>query len=195
MRKLIQYLKFLYNSKNQHGVHSPFVFNLVTKCFYNKANFAKYSELKSLQKPSVKKVKLIFRITDYFKPNQILTIGKSNPFLISPLLLGSHNAQHTSVETKSDLNQLLTKKPIFDLIFFEKDDNQIPFLEVFELLLPTTNNNTIWIFNDIYCNSETQKYWKTIQNHPKVTVTIDIFLFGLVFFRTEQLKEHFTIRT
>ena len=176
-------------------MHSPFVFNLVTKCFYNKANFAKYSQLKSLQKPSVKKVKLIFRITDYFKPNQILTIGKSNSFLISPLLLGSHNAQHTSVETKSDLNQLLTKKPIFDLIFFEKDDNQIPFLEVFELLLPTTNNNTIWIFNDIYCNSETQKYWKTIQNHPKVTVTIDIFLFGLVFFRTEQLKEHFTIRT
>lgn len=29
------YLKFLWNSKNEHAVHSPFVFNLVTKCFYD----------------------------------------------------------------------------------------------------------------------------------------------------------------
>lgn len=28
------YLNFLLKSKNQHGVHSPFVFDLVTKCFY-----------------------------------------------------------------------------------------------------------------------------------------------------------------
>ena len=29
------YLKFLWKSKNEHGVHSPFVFHLVTKCFYD----------------------------------------------------------------------------------------------------------------------------------------------------------------
>lgn len=32
------YLKFLFHSKNEHGVHSPFVFDLVTKCFYS-SNF------------------------------------------------------------------------------------------------------------------------------------------------------------
>jgi hypothetical protein len=36
--------------------------------------------------------------------------------------------------------------------------------------------------------------WKFIQNHPKVTVAIDTFQWGFVFFRTEQKKEHFTIR-
>jgi len=30
------YLKFLLKSTNQHGVHSPFVYNLVTRCFYAK---------------------------------------------------------------------------------------------------------------------------------------------------------------
>ena len=30
------YLKFLWHSKNEHAVHSPFVFNLITKCFYDK---------------------------------------------------------------------------------------------------------------------------------------------------------------
>lgn len=191
---ITNYLKFLYNSKNQHGVHSPFVFNLVTKCFYNKANFAEYSELKSLQKPSLKTVKLLFRIVNYFKPNDVLTIGKPNSSLILALLLGKQSAEHTSVETKGDLNQLLTEKPTFDLIFFETNNNQMPILEVFEFLLPTAKNNSVWIFNDIYSNSEIQNSWQTIKNHPKVTVTIDTFAIGLVFFRTEQQKQHFTIR-
>lgn len=33
--KAFSYLKFIYYSTNHHGVHSPFIFNLVTKCFYN----------------------------------------------------------------------------------------------------------------------------------------------------------------
>ena len=36
--------------------------------------------------------------------------------------------------------------------------------------------------------------WHIIKQHPKVTVTIDIFHLGIVFFRKEQAKEHFTIR-
>ncbi|HIE45904.1 MAG TPA: class I SAM-dependent methyltransferase, partial [Flavobacteriaceae bacterium] len=37
--------------------------------------------------------------------------------------------------------------------------------------------------------------WKYIKNHKKVTLTIDTFHLGFVFFRKEQFqKEHFTIR-
>jgi len=40
MNHLIKsYINFLFNSKNEHGVHSPFVFDLVTKCFYKKDNY------------------------------------------------------------------------------------------------------------------------------------------------------------
>jgi hypothetical protein len=37
--------------------------------------------------------------------------------------------------------------------------------------------------------------WETIKKHPQVTVTIDTFYWGIVFFRKAQAKEHFTIRT
>lgn len=37
-QQIKSYIKFLIHSKDEHGVHSPFVFDLVTKCFYN-SNF------------------------------------------------------------------------------------------------------------------------------------------------------------
>jgi predicted O-methyltransferase YrrM len=44
------YLKFLSKSTNQHGVHSPFVYQLITKCFYNKSNYDAYAQLKTYKK-------------------------------------------------------------------------------------------------------------------------------------------------
>ena len=36
MFRLASYLKFLLRSTNQHGLHSPFVYNFATKCLYTK---------------------------------------------------------------------------------------------------------------------------------------------------------------
>jgi hypothetical protein len=38
------------------------------------------------------------------------------------------------------------------------------------------------------------KAWEIIKQHPKVSVTINMYFWGIVFFRKEQLKQHFTIR-
>ena len=43
-------MKFLSKSTNQHGVHSPFVFNLVTKCFYDKTDFPAYKNISKFKK-------------------------------------------------------------------------------------------------------------------------------------------------
>lgn len=45
MHQIISYIKFLFKSKNQHGVHSPFVYDLVTKCFYDNTEYGAYSKL------------------------------------------------------------------------------------------------------------------------------------------------------
>lgn len=37
--KITSFLVFLLKSTNEHGVHSPFVFNFVTKCLYNKKKY------------------------------------------------------------------------------------------------------------------------------------------------------------
>ena len=58
------YLQFLWNSKNEHGVHSPFVFLLITKCFYNKKNLAPYFPN---METKTKKGKFLNRLFHYFQ--------------------------------------------------------------------------------------------------------------------------------
>ena len=46
----------------------------------------------------------------------------------------------------------------------------------------------------IYDSAEQNNQWKIIQTHSAVTVTIDLFYVGLVYFREGQAKEDFKIR-
>jgi hypothetical protein len=51
------------------------------------------------------------------------------------------------------------------------------------------------IFDDIHWSSEMELAWEKIKKHPRVTLTIDLFFLGYVFFRPEfRERQHFTIR-
>jgi predicted O-methyltransferase YrrM len=255
------YLKFLWQSKNEHAVHSPFVFNLLTKCFYDTKSKPEYSLLKQyrnslLQNKNTievtdfgagsrvfksnkrevaqiaktagitpKRAELLFRIVNYFQPDTLLEIGTSLGLATSALALGSRSvgtkAKITTLEGCPNTmaiakNQLLLlnvtnvesvvsefgdylqsqnlKSKIYNLIYIDGNHQKQATLDYFELLLPTITNDTVWIFDDIHWSAEMEEAWEIIKKHPKVTVTIDTFQWGLVFFRYEQPKEHFVIR-
>lgn len=249
------YIPFLINSKNQHGVHSPFVYDLVTKCFYDKTNYTEYQIIKAYRieltsnksiveiedfgsgskrfKTNKRQVKniaktsgstltksfLLFRLVKYFNAKTILELGTSVGIGIAALALGNKNAELTSIEASSiltdisrnqlkifDIDNVNIKNGLFseilpslktykwDFVFIDGHHDQTATLNYFEMLLPSTHNDTVIIFDDIYWSEGMLAAWKTIIKHPKVSVSIDIFHFGLVFFRKEQTKEHFYIR-
>lgn len=255
------FFKFLIKSTNQHGVHSPFVFDLVTKCFYDKTNYPEYSILKNYRNSllqnkntlevtdfgagsrvfksnirainqiaknagiSTKRAKLLFRIVRYFQPDSVLEIGTSLGLATSALALGNEKARITTLEgcpntmaiaknqlqlqnlnnvefettefsifLKNYTNVNWTKVQSYSLIYFDGNHSKQATLEYFELLLPTITNDSVWIFDDIHWSTDMEEAWEVIKNHPKVKVTIDTFQWGIVFFRSEQEKEHFTIR-
>jgi len=57
------YLKFLRTSRNQHGVHSPFVYQLVTQCFYKLQQHTAYEIIKSYKK-RIRKNKTTINVSD-----------------------------------------------------------------------------------------------------------------------------------
>ena len=188
---LKSYIKFLWNSKNEHGVHSPFVFDLVTKCFYDKSKYPEYSLLNN----NPKKIRLLFRIIRYFKPKTILEIG--NPTELDTNIFSSEIISFEDFEKNKLFNNDKTfdfRLSTIDFIYFNQNESQKTTLAYFELLLPTITNDAVWIINDIHKSKENENTWDIIKKHPKVKVTIDTFHFGMVFFRAEQEKEHFVIR-
>lgn len=53
------YIQFLIKSKNQHGVHSPFVFDLLTKCLYQKEDKVVFNQLDSYRTDLLSNPKVI----------------------------------------------------------------------------------------------------------------------------------------
>ena len=75
------YLQFLWRSKNEHAVHSPFVFSLLTICFYDKKLKSEYSILKSYRQ-SLLENKNTIEVTDFGAGSKVF---KSNTREISKI--------------------------------------------------------------------------------------------------------------
>ncbi|MDZ7614671.1 MAG: hypothetical protein U5K51_13960 [Flavobacteriaceae bacterium] len=82
----------------------------------------------------------------------------------------------------------------FDLIFFDGNHKKIPTLNYFNLCLKHATENSVFIFDDIHWNHEMEEAWENIKGNPQVTVSIDTYQWGLVFFKEEQAKQEFTLR-
>ena len=81
IKLIIAYIKFLLRSKNQHGVHSPFVYDLVTKCFYDKTKYSNYNQLKTYRKDLLQN-KTTIEVTDLGAGSQV---DKSNTRKVSDI--------------------------------------------------------------------------------------------------------------
>ncbi|MDJ0644934.1 MAG: class I SAM-dependent methyltransferase [Flavobacteriaceae bacterium] len=250
------YLKFLLRSTNQHGLHSPFVYDLATKCFYDKQNYPDYKKLESYSKELLKnktkitvtdfgagskklrnnlrtissiaqnagitkkRAQLLYRLVRYFNSENILEIGTSLGIATSSLALANPKTEIFSLEgcpetatiAKNQLEKFKIKNVAiqigefnktlpkvletnnFDLIYIDGNHQKEPTIRYFELCLKHIHNDSVFIFDDIYWSKGMCEAWNYIKEHPKVTVSIDTFQWGLAFFRKEQAKQHLIVR-
>lgn len=248
--------KFIWKSTNQHGVHSPFVYQLVTNCIYKKSdenilskiidyrkellannniikitdlgfgsktldnNQRKISEITKKAGASKKYALLLNRIVSYLNVQTALELGTSlgigthaivtnNHLTIDtiegcPETLKTAKNQFEKHQIKSKVNCYqgdfehvlsdLLKEQKYDLIYFDGNHQKQATINYFEKCLKNKHNDSVFVFDDIYWSKDMIAAWEYVKNHEEVTVTVDIFKWGIVFFRTEQKKEHFKIR-
>ncbi|QHI35251.1 hypothetical protein IMCC3317_05970 [Kordia antarctica] len=250
--QIFAYFKFLIKSTNEHGVHSPFVYDLVTKCFYDteskeiyqtieryrnellnnhteieikdfgagsrvfSSNKRKISAIAKNAGITLKRAKLLARLISYFNIKNSLELGTS--LGLATISMTEANEVFTlegCPETAAIAQKQFEKYKLsnvkmyvgefsisipkiadqkYDLVYFDGNHQKEATLHYFEQLLKTAHNNSVFIFDDIHWSKEMSEAWEIIKNHPEVTVTIDTFFWGFVFFRKEQEKEHFVVR-
>jgi predicted O-methyltransferase YrrM len=163
----------------------------------------------------------LFRLVNHLKPHTIFDLGTSlgltTLYLSAPnknstvhtfegcpaissralenfKLVNRENIILTTGNIDVTLPERLKNIKKLDFVFFDANHRYKPTMAYFTQCLKYAHEDTVFVFDDIYWSAEMKKSWQEIKNHPDVTITIDIFHMGIVFFRTKQPKQHFVLR-
>jgi predicted O-methyltransferase YrrM len=90
---------------------------------------------------------------------------------------------------------LLNEIPQLDLLYVDGNHNYASTMNYFKSGLEKKHDHSVFVFDDINWNDEMKKAWGEIKDHPEVTLSLDLFYVGIIFFRKEQKeKEHFVLK-
>jgi predicted O-methyltransferase YrrM len=165
---------------------------------------------------------LLGRMVAYYQTTSILEMGTSLGITTSYLAASNPQCFVTTMEgapavaaiAKNNFQQLhieniLLLKGDFDqtlpaylsgvtnlsMVYVDGNHQFEPTMQYFEKLVEHADDTTIFIFDDIHWSAGMEKAWEAIKKDARVTLTIDLFFIGIVFFRkAQQEKEHFIIR-
>lgn len=151
----------------------------------------------------------LFRMAHLYHPQLILELGTSLGISTLYLALADSRQQVITVEGSPEiaeraaetfyqlrlknislvqdtfdqaLSLLLKEKPRLDLVYLDGDHRKGSSTRYFNQLLSHFHDQSILILADIYWSEEMYEAWQEIKNHPKVSVALDLFDFGILFF-------------
>ena len=185
----------------------------------------KNRKVKAIAASSLKRKKfaqLLYRIAKYYQPKNIVELGTSFGISTSYLASASSNYVVYTLEgalsiaaiaqqtfDKLDLKRIHLIKGNFDetlpklfgqldyidLLFVDGNHRRAATLKYFFEALKKSKPSSIFIFDDIHWSIEMEEAWQEIKLNTSVTLTIDLFFIGIVFFSPDfKIKQDFTIR-
>jgi predicted O-methyltransferase YrrM len=242
--KYLNYILFSHHRKG-HGIHSPFVFDLVSRVFRNKNNpdilftidqvrkkmisdkrciqVRDLGSRQELLKTKTRKVSEIARwssvprkygellsnmAAEFGKP-LIIELGTSLGISTMYLAACSKIAVCT-IEgcpetariarqnfTEAGLDNIRILEGSFDevlpafsnmnvkpgLVFIDGNHRKEPVIKYFNCLAELSDSKTVIIIDDINYSKEMVEAWNEIKHHGRVSLSIDIFRMGILFFR------------
>jgi predicted O-methyltransferase YrrM len=169
---------------------------------------------------SKKQLEFLYRMSRYFKPDTILEFGTGAG--ISTLYLGKGSPESrlitmegciglASVARKSfrkrevnaevevgDFNAILDRglKDVkqLNMVFVDGNHRKDPTIQYFKRCSEFAGEDSVFMFDDIHWSFGMNKAWQTIKKDKRVSLTIDLFWVGLVFFKSGVTKQDFVVR-
>lgn len=230
----IEYIRYWLLAANGkgHGVHSPFVYDLIERVFNDDRNFYYFPLIEAAKTKVNSNAKLVltpqkydqlfFRLVNYLGSSVILELGTSIGITTCYLATANANAEVITLEESTELatlakrqfqslglknikqltgnfNETLAAAMLdmsrLDFVLFNQYCTAASVHLHFQGLRTYLHEDSVVIITNIHRSREMELAWKQIQSDEMVTLTIDLFFIGLVFFRKEnKVKQHFSVR-
>lgn len=165
--------------------------------------------------------RLLYRLVNHFQPNVMLELGTSVG--ISSMYIAHANPNGTLYTIEGDeavfgiaqkrfqIMNLTNIKPIcgtfetelpqlakevnnYDFVFIDGDHSGTKLLQYFNVILPRLNENSVVVVDDIRWSKDMADAWRELKANRQVSVSIDLFRCGLLFFRHGIAKQNFMLR-
>lgn len=81
----------------------------------------------------------------------------------------------------------------WDYVLLDGHHDEAATLRYFEMLLPQLTEGACVVLDDIRWSRGMHRAWQRVQEHPEVSVSVDLFRMGIAFVRRPQAKEHFCL--
>lgn len=173
---------------------------------------------KSSNQPKVSR--LLFNSCSYLQPATILELGTSlglstlHMALAIPLAkvvtlegcqetsklanghfnqLGVTNVELVTGEISQTLPQVLSGLVKIDFLFMDANHRYKPTIEYYHQCQPKFHEQTVVIIDDINWSGEMQKAWRELKSLSQVSLSVDLFKVGILFFKPNFNKTHFTL--
>lgn len=164
---------------------------------------------------------LLYRMVLRFQPSVIVELGTSLGISTLYLSLGAPEARIITIEgcsttseiarenfTKSGVSNIEMHTGRFedilphvlehceqvDFAFIDGHHEYQPTKRYVEMILGKARDETVIVIDDIHWSEGMEKAWAELCDMPAVTVSVDIYRFGILFFRKGLSKQHFKVR-
>lgn len=193
----------------------------VTDYGTGKSRSRRICDIEKKSAKSSKQAQLLFRLVNAFQPQVILELGTCLGTTTLYLSKGNNHAQvhtfegcpQTAQVAQTCFNSLSCSNitlhigninetlPSFiqqvnqlDFVFFDANHQKQPTLSYFEQCLSKAHEQSIFVFDDIHWSKGMEEAWNDIVKNPQVTVSIDLYHIGILFFNKELQKKHYQIK-
>ncbi len=97
----------------------------------------------------------------------------------------AHNIRQYVGTFEEKLVPALEELKRLDYAFIDGNHREKPTVEYFETCLKYAHDDSIFIFDDIHWTEGMERAWEKIIAHPRVTLSVDMYYFGIIFFKKE----------
>jgi predicted O-methyltransferase YrrM len=92
------------------------------------------------------------------------------------------------------LPDVLKRLKQIDLVYIDANHRYEPTLRYFESLLPLLHEKSLVVIDDIHWSKEMNEAWDVIKDRTEVSLSIDLFEAGLLFFDPNIEKSDYILK-